>query len=57
MKETFAIEAARNSVYPVGGGLWIIAFHPELRISSPYREWNFTGDIHADAGVLRTSPG
>ena len=45
MKETFAIEAARNSVYPVGGGLWIIAFHPELRISSPYREWNFTGDI------------
>jgi hypothetical protein len=45
MKETFAIEAARNSVYPVGGGLWIIAFHPELRISSPYREWKFTGDI------------
>jgi arylsulfatase len=45
MKETFAIEAARNSVYPVGGGLWIPVFHPELRISSPYREWNFTGDI------------
>src|SRR4029450_13786727 len=45
MKETFAIEAARNSVYPVGGGLWIIAFPPELRISSPYREWKFTGDI------------
>jgi arylsulfatase len=20
-------------------------FHPELRISTPYREWNFTGDI------------
>ena len=45
MKETFAIEAARNSVYPVGGGLWIVAFHPELRISTPYREWTFTGDI------------
>ena len=43
MKETFAIEAARNSVYPVGGGLWIIAYHPELRISSPYREWDFSG--------------
>jgi arylsulfatase len=45
MKELFAIEAAKNSVYPVGGGLWIVALHPELRISTPYREWNFTGDI------------
>ncbi|MDQ4116132.1 MAG: sulfatase-like hydrolase/transferase, partial [Actinomycetota bacterium] len=44
MKETFAIEAARNSVYPVGGGLYV-PLHPELRISTPYREWNFTGDI------------
>jgi arylsulfatase A-like enzyme len=45
MKELFAIEAARNSVFPIGGGLWIPIFHPELRISTPYREWNFTGDI------------
>ncbi len=45
LKEKFSIEAAKNSVYPVGGGLWIPVFHPELRISSPYREWNFTGDI------------
>jgi arylsulfatase len=45
MKETFAIEAARNSVYPVGGGLWIVLLHPELRISTPYREWEFTDDI------------
>jgi arylsulfatase len=44
MRETFAIEAAKNSVYPVGGGLYI-AIHPEKRISTPYREWNFTGDI------------
>lgn len=44
LKEVFAIEAARNSVFPVGGGLWIPVFHPELRISTPYREWNFTGD-------------
>jgi arylsulfatase len=43
LKEIFAIEAARNSVYPVGGGLWVPVFHPELRISTPYREWNFTG--------------
>jgi arylsulfatase len=45
LKETFAIEAARNSVYPIGGGLWVPVFHPELRISTPYREWTFTGDI------------
>ncbi len=45
MKETFSIEAARNSVYPVGGALWVPVFHPEMRISTPYREWNFTGDI------------
>jgi arylsulfatase len=45
MKETFAIEAARNSVFPIGGGLWIPVFHPELRISTPYREWNFGPDI------------
>jgi arylsulfatase A-like enzyme len=45
MRETFAIEAARNSVYPVGGGLWVLVLHPELRIATPYREWQFTGDI------------
>ncbi len=45
LKEQFAIEAARNSVFPIGGGLWIPVFHPELRISTPYREWNFTGDV------------
>lgn len=45
LKEVFAMEAARNSVYPVGGGLWVVALHPELRISTPYREWTFSGDI------------
>ena len=45
LREVFAIEAARNSVYPVGGALWVPVYHPELRISTPYREWTFTGDI------------
>ena len=45
MKETFAIEAARNNVYPIGGGLYILVFHPEQRISTPYKEWNFSGDM------------
>ena len=45
LKEVFAIEAARNSVYPIGGGLWVPVFHPELRISTPYRSWTFSGDV------------
>lgn len=45
MKEMFAIEAARNDVYPVGGGLYIPVFHPEQRIATPYKEWTFAGDV------------
>ncbi len=45
MKESFAIEAARNSVLPIGGGLWVIALHPEQRITPPYSEWDFVGGI------------
>jgi arylsulfatase A-like enzyme len=45
MKEMFAIEAARNQVLPVGGGLWIIALHPEQRITPPYTEWEFAGPL------------
>ena len=44
MREIFAIEAARNSVLPVGGGLWVPVYHPELRIAPPYSEWDFSGD-------------
>ena len=44
MKELFAIEAAKNKVLPIGGGLWIAPLHPELRISPPYTQWEFTGD-------------
>jgi len=45
MRELFAIEAARNEVLPVGGGLWVPVYHPELRIAPPYREWEFAGDL------------
>jgi arylsulfatase A-like enzyme len=44
MKEIFLIEAAKNKALPIGGGLWIIALHPEFRVSSPYAEWTFSGD-------------
>jgi arylsulfatase len=43
MKELFAMEAARNKVYPVGGGLWVPFLHPELRIGPECTEWDFTG--------------
>lgn len=45
MREMFAIEAARNGVLPIGGGLWVPLYHPELRIAPPYREWDFAGDM------------
>jgi arylsulfatase len=45
MRELFAMEAARNKVLPVGGGLWVPALHPEFRIAPPYTEWKFSGDI------------
>jgi hypothetical protein len=44
MKEIFLIEAAKNKALPIGGGLWVIALHPEQRISPPYTEWTFAGD-------------
>ncbi len=45
MREMFAIEAARNAVLPIGGGLWVPVYHPELRIAPPFREWQFSGDM------------
>ena len=44
MKEIFLIEAAKNKALPIGGGLWVVALHPEMRISPPYTEWTFSGD-------------
>jgi arylsulfatase len=45
MREIFSIEAARNSALPIGGGLWVPVYHPELRITPPYQEWDFGGPI------------
>jgi arylsulfatase len=44
MREMFMVEAARNEVLPIGGGLWVPVYHPELRIAPPYKEWEFSGD-------------
>ena len=44
MKEMFSIEAARNSVYPIGGGL-LALFNPEVRKAGGPIEWTFSGEI------------
>ncbi|QDH71832.1 arylsulfatase [Lysobacter alkalisoli] len=43
LKDIFLIEATRNKVLPVGGGLWVAALHPEMRIAPPYKEWTLSG--------------
>ncbi|PBC39167.1 arylsulfatase [Rhodococcus sp. ACS1] len=45
LKEIFAIEAAKNHVLPIGGGLWVPVLHPEQRITPPYTRWEFPGPI------------
>jgi arylsulfatase len=45
MKDLFLIEFTKNSGLPVGGGLWVPAFHPELRAAPPYTSWIFPGAI------------
>ncbi|MGC2018228.1 MAG: arylsulfatase [Candidatus Acidiferrales bacterium] len=44
MKDIFLIEATKNKVLPIGGGLWVPLLHPEMRIAPPYMEWTFSGD-------------
>jgi arylsulfatase A-like enzyme len=45
MKALFAKEAQQNKVFPVGGGLFIPVVRPDLKVSTPYKEWTFSGDI------------
>jgi arylsulfatase len=45
LRELFTIEATRNNALPIGGGLWIVARHPELRIAPQQTEWEFAGPL------------
>ena len=45
MKEIFLIEATKNQALPIGGGLFIPVFHPELRVQPSQTEWTFPGDF------------
>jgi arylsulfatase A-like enzyme len=45
MKQMFLTEFTKNKGLPVGGGLWVPAIHPELRLAPPYTSWTFPGTI------------
>jgi arylsulfatase A-like enzyme len=44
-KDLFLIELTKNHGLPVGGGLWVPVFHPDLRAKPPYTAWTFPGAI------------
>ncbi len=44
-KDMFLVEFTKNSGLPIGGGLWVPVFHPELRVAPPYTSWTFPGAI------------
>jgi arylsulfatase len=44
MKEIFAVEAAKNNVFPIGGGLFT-ALYPDQQVSTGQTEWHFFGGM------------
>ena len=40
MKNIFLVEAAQNKVFPIGGSLYAVAYHPEEVKASSLTEWN-----------------
>ncbi|WP_083241450.1 arylsulfatase [Methyloceanibacter stevinii] len=47
LKEAFGVDAKDNNVWPVGGGLWSVVFHPEDAPSNPATEFDYTQDVVA----------
>jgi len=45
MKDIFLMEVTKNKGLPVGGGLFVPIFHPELGVAPPETEWVFPGDF------------
>lgn len=41
----FDVDAKDNKVWPVGGGLWSAAFHPEDAPSNPATEFHYTQEV------------
>jgi len=40
MQDAFLIEASKNKVFPIGGALYIVAYHPEEMKATSNTEWN-----------------
>lgn len=40
MMDAFLVEAANNNVFPIGGGLYTVAYHPEEMKATTLTEWN-----------------
>ena len=45
MKDLFTMEFAKNNGFPVGGGLFVPIVRPDLRLSTPYTNWTFAGNM------------
>ncbi len=45
MQALFEQELVRNKGYPIGGGLFVPIMRPDLKPSTPYSEWHFSGDM------------
>jgi len=45
MQDAFLVEAANNKVFPIGGSLYVVAYHPEEMKATTLREWNMFGGM------------
>jgi len=45
LQKAFLEAAKNNKVFPVGGGLWSIVFHPEDAPSNPATEFHYTQEV------------
>ena len=40
LQDAFLVESANNKVFPIGGSLYIVAYHPEEMKATTLKEWN-----------------
>ncbi|MAF40249.1 MAG: arylsulfatase [Cyanobium sp. ARS6] len=45
LKNLFLVESAKYKNLPIGGGLWTIIFHPELKVAPDAKSWELPGTI------------
>ena len=45
LQKAFSADAEANKVYPVGGGLWSVVFHPEDAPRNPATEFHYTQEV------------